>query len=91
MSNGTKAPSVGSYVRDELKARGWTTLDAANQLEGNHETNEVWLNLICQDVIWESYDVAFGDHEAKLLEAIFGVEAQTWLNINDRFLESKNQ
>jgi len=73
---------VGKFVAEELETRGWTTAHAATLLDGDPVENELWLRLLCCLPAWEKHNVVFSEREAKELEQLFGVSAQTWLNLD---------
>lgn len=89
-SSCSSAFPVGEYVADELEERGWTHAEAVARLPGGYtELNHCWLELICCVPAWFKHDIQFSQEEAERLEGIFGVSAQTWMNLDASFRRAK--
>ena len=78
---------VGEFVQEELNARGWTTHDAASRLVGDYEQNVLWLELLCDDGLWQKYDVEFTEQEAVKLGHLFGSSEALWMRIHLAYVE----
>jgi hypothetical protein len=80
---------VGEYVREELTARGWTTLDAIKRLDGFPAHNELWLELVCCVPAWYKHNILFKPDEAERLAQIFGTSAELWIKLDASFRATK--
>jgi len=80
---------VGEYVLDELEAREWSIEFAASRL-GPEPVNQCWLELVCTVEIWQQHEIKFGDAEAAMLETIFGVSKETWINLHNAYETQKS-
>ena len=80
---------VGELVAKELEARGWTTAYAATLISGNPAENELWLDLLCCNELWERNDISFSEPEAEQLAELFGTSAKLWLNLHESYLRAK--
>lgn len=75
--------SVGEYVRDELAASGWSTLDAAAKVADlGTDAAKLWIDMLCCDEMQTDHRIRFSEEEAAMLEQIFGISAATWLRID---------
>lgn len=73
---------VGEFIANELEARGWTTTFAATLTYGDPRENKLWLDLLCCSPQWERHTIQFSDSEAMKLEQLFGISAETWMNLH---------
>lgn len=81
---------VGEYVADELDARGWTTRYAASLMPGDPAVNELWLDLLTCDEIWQQHGgkILFKRSEAESLEKLLGVSAETLMNLHAAWMKT---
>lgn len=75
---------VWSYIRDELTARGWTTIDIAYRMGGDTMTNLCCLDLL-RDVAPHDTRLTLGADTAAGLANAFGTSAELWLNLDASF------
>lgn len=76
---------VGSYIQEELNARGWTVGDCAERMGGDVALNECVLDLLLSAA---DKQIRLGEETAAGLETAFGVKKQTWLNLDEAWRNS---
>ena len=68
----------GEFIRDEMKARGWTLVDIHDRLD-NDPVSCCSVDLI---TYVDNKSVILDGHTAALLARVFGIDAQTWINLD---------
>lgn len=76
-------------IRDELTARGWTLDDLALRMaEGDRE--EFGIDRLALDFYFDmgpdEPSLRLGDHQARMIAAVFGVDADFFINLERAWL-----
>ena len=70
---------VGTFIAEELAARGWSVRDLAERMGGNAASNEVAVHILI-DV--DDEGVLLGEETAQQLSLAFGVSAQFFIALD---------
>lgn len=89
-----EVPPVGSYIQEELTARGWTTADLAARMGDTEKERAIWeLTLDLLIVCGDRPDILLGQETADALGRGFETSPQYWANLHDahqRWIRTKN-
>lgn len=75
-----EASTIGDYIREEMKARQWSIHDVAERMGGVVAVSKCTVDLLLN---LTDARVTLSEETADFLEAAFGIDAQTWLNIDE--------
>ena len=77
---------VGEFIRDELRARGWSVCDLAGKMGGDPDVNHCALDLV---MLAPDPKYPLGEEMAHQLAGAFGTSADLWENLDRAWREEQ--
>lgn len=88
-TNKLPAFHVGEYLADELRARDWSIRDLAERMAGDTKINEATIAFTLAAATSPPGTAlrksVLGRDTAERIAAVFGTNAETWLNLDSEF------